>query len=66
MIAETEAQRKEREWIENEFDEGILEGYESNLNAPPLWFHNLPVSMLTARQRGYWFGRETRIQEGKV
>jgi hypothetical protein len=60
---ETEAQRKEQEWIENEYDEGCLEGYEADPNKLPSWWYDTVPARLTARQRGYWYGREIKVQE---
>jgi hypothetical protein len=62
-MIETEAQRVERAWLQNEADEGMVEGYESDLNVLPEWYFVQPLYKLTARQRGYWFGRELRVKD---
>lgn len=41
---------------------GELEGYEADPNVLPAFFGKQVIN-LTARERGYWFGRELRIME---
>lgn len=41
---------------------GEREGYEADPNILPAFF-NKQVVNLTARERGYWFGRELRLME---
>jgi hypothetical protein len=62
-MIETEAQRVERAWLQNEADEGMVEGYESNLNELPAFYYEQTLYKLTARQRGFFFGRELRIHD---
>lgn len=45
------------------WDEGSVEGYESDLNQLPPYFFDRPYYKLTARERAYIWGRETRIHE---
>jgi hypothetical protein len=49
----------------SEYEQGFWEGYEVNLNLLPAWYFEKPLYRLTARQRGYWFGREIRLSEIK-
>lgn len=54
---------KELQHLEEEWQAGIDEGYSQNPNTLPEWFFRKPVSMLTARERGYVFGRELKIHD---
>ncbi|MCC6454175.1 MAG: hypothetical protein IT328_04480 [Caldilineaceae bacterium] len=47
-----------------EWEAGMVEGYDANANRMPAFCFDRPYANLTARQRGYVFGRELRIQEG--
>lgn len=55
--------RAERAHILSEYEQGFWEGYEANINQLPEWYFRLAVVRLTARQRGYWLGREIRLIE---
>lgn len=51
------------------FDDGMVEGYHSDLNRPPEWYWTTPAYMWGPSKRGFWMGRELRMQEiaaGKV
>ena len=47
-----------------EREAGELEGYNADVNKLPEFFYQ-PYVRLTARQRGYIFGRELRLLEMK-
>jgi hypothetical protein len=49
--------RQQREW-----EAGVDEGYEAT-GPLPNWMFTLAPAMLTARQQGYWFGRQLRQHE---
>jgi hypothetical protein len=48
--------------LKAEYEAGIDEGYSASLNELPEFFL-LPYTQLYARQRGYIFGRELKMQE---
>lgn len=46
-----------------EYDAGLVEGYESNVNVLPAFWFKKPLINLTNRERAYFVGREVRLQE---
>jgi hypothetical protein len=48
--------------LKAEYESGIDEGYSANPNELPDFFLQ-PYTQLHARQRGYIFGRELKVQE---
>lgn len=63
MVIENAHVRAETERLRHEFDEGMVEGYDAGVNAIPDWWFRVPVGNLTARQRGYFCGRQARLIE---
>lgn len=59
---DNENTRQEEERIAATYDEGLVEGYEANVNVLPEFYFK-PYYMLTARQRAYIFGREVRLND---
>lgn len=62
MIENTHV-RAETERLQAEFNAGMDEGYDKALLPLPGWYFEKTLTMLTARERGYFFGRELRLQE---
>lgn len=56
--------REEIARLKREFDEGVSDGYDANANAMPD-FYSKPYKMLTARERGYIFGRMLKEWEAE-
>ena len=65
MVIENASVRAERERLAQQFDDGVDEGYEANPNELPEWWFKLPPGRMTARQRGFFFGRELKRQEAE-
>ena len=61
-MKENLAIQTERKRLADEYWAGMDEGYDANPNTLPEFFWK-PYVNFTARQRGYAFGRELRIQE---
>ena len=60
---ESASVRAERARLDSEYEAGFWEGYEASPQTlPAFWFTKAPGHM-TARQRGYFFGREVRRTE---
>lgn len=55
--------RLERARLMQDWWTGLDEGYHADANLLPA-FWSKPLNRLTARERGYFFGRELRIHEG--
>lgn len=55
--------KTEQEATATAYDEGMVAGYDADPNHLPDWWFSKAPGYLTARQRGYWFGRETRMLE---
>lgn len=62
MTIPSENVQKELKHLEEEWQAGIDEGYSQNPNVLPEWFSK-PYIRLTAKERGYIFGRELRIHD---
>lgn len=61
MVIENAHVQAETERLRNEEEEGMAEGYDAPPNTLPGWWFSVPVGNLTARQRGYLFGKLTRM-----
>lgn len=46
-----------------EKEAGIREGFAANVDALPAFYFDKPIAKLTARERGYFIGREFRLEE---
>ena len=57
--------KQELERLEREFDEVVSDGYDAHVNELPD-FYSKPYKLLTARQRGYIFGRTLKAWETKA
>lgn len=53
----------ERQRLRDAFSDGMAEGYYDAAKPLPSWYFDRPLARLTARERGWWYGRETRTQE---
>lgn len=51
------------ERLRSEYEEGMDEGYSANPNQLPAWWHTKTLVQLSARERGYFCGREVRLAE---
>ena len=55
----------ETDRLDTEYNAGVEAGYEANPNQLPEFYYSKPIYLLTARERGYFFGREIKLQEMK-
>lgn len=65
MSVNTDVQ-KELDRLRVEWDTGMQEGYDAANTPLPRWYFDKPPAMLTARERGHWFGRELHLQEREL
>jgi pyridoxine/pyridoxamine 5'-phosphate oxidase len=49
--------------LQSEFDNGMADGYDAANQPLPSFYLTKKLFELTARERGFWYGRETRLQE---
>lgn len=63
MTRENASVTAERARLKAERLAGMQEGFAANPNILPDWYSNKTLVNLTARQRGYFVGRELRIEE---
>jgi hypothetical protein len=63
---ENAAESAERARIDNAADKGEFEGYASYTSVLPAFYATKTLKMLTAYERGYWYGRMTRERELKM
>lgn len=61
MRPNTNVQR-ELDRLKEEYELGLSDGYDANPNQPPEWFFTKTLSALTARERGFFVGRELRLE----
>lgn len=54
---------KQKKELSDNWYEGYEAGYAANPNIPPPWYFSKVPSRLTPYERGFWWGRELRIQE---
>lgn len=57
MTRENATVTAERARLANEFEAGQQEGFDAPADMLPVWYFDKPVVRLTARQRGYVFGK---------
>jgi len=62
VIVNTNIQR-ELDRLKAEYAAGLEEGYDADPNRLPAFWHSKTLMQLTARERGFFVGRELRIEE---